>query len=263
MPVNIKAKLIKKEQLINGLYKYSLEAKSITDTAKPGHFVEVRVADSVEPLLRRPISIYNMDKEKGILEIIFQVKGKGTEILANRREGEEIDLLGPLGYGTFSVKEKTNVAIIGGGIGTFPLYELAKQLQQVNTKVNTYIGFRSKDFVVLEKEFKEVSNRLVITTDDGSYAQSGFAIEKLKEDLKTQKIDAIYACGPLPMLKAVQALSIQENIPCQISLEEKMGCGIGACLGCAVKTAKSPKDAPEYWHVCKAGPVFNAQDVEI
>lgn len=263
MPVNIKAKLVKKEQLKEDLYKFSLEAKNITEIAKPGHFIEIRVADSVEPLLRRPISIYNMDKEKGILELIFQVKGKGTTILASRKEGEEIDLLGPLGNGTFKIKEDANVAIIGGGIGTFPLYELAKQLQQANTKVNTYIGFRSKNFVVLEEEFKQVSNKLVLTTDDGSYAQSGFAIEKLKEHLKTQKIDAIYACGPLPMLKAVQALSIQENIPCQISLEEKMGCGIGACLGCAVKTAKSPKEAPEYWHVCKAGPVFNARDVEI
>lgn len=263
MPVNIKAKLVKKEQLKEDLYQFSLEAKDITDIAKPGHFVEIRVADSVEPLLRRPISIYNMDKEKGILELIFQVKGKGTAILANRKQGEEIDILGPLGYGTFSIKGDANVAIIGGGIGTFPLYELAKQLQQANTKVNTYIGFRSKNFVVLEEEFKKVSNKLVLTTDDGSYAQAGFAIEQLKEDIKTQKIDAIYACGPLPMLKAVQALSMQEHIPCQISLEEKMGCGIGACLGCAVKTAKSPKDAPEYWHVCKAGPVFNAQDVEI
>lgn len=264
MPVNIKAKLIKKEQLKNDIYKFSLQAKEITDAAKPGNFVEIRVTDNVEPLLRRPISIYNMEKETGILEIIFQVKGKGTTILANRKEGEEIDIIGPLGFGTFDTKKTGEVAIIGGGIGVFPLYELAKQIkQQKDATVNTYLGFRNKEFVVLEKEFKQVSDKLVITTDDGSYAESGFAINKLKEDIAKNKPSMIYACGPLPMLKAVQALSIEQNIPCQISLEEKMGCGIGACLGCAVKTAKSPEDAPEYWHVCKAGPVFNASDVTI
>lgn len=264
MPVNIKSKLIKKEQLKNDIYKFTLQADEIAKTAKPGHFVNVRVIDNVEPLLRRPISIYNIEKEKGIIEIIFQVKGKGTTILADRKEGEEIDILGPLGFGTFDVKQSGNIAIIGGGIGVFPLYELAKQSKQnSNVTVNTYLGFRSKDFVVLEQEFKQVSDKLIITTDDGTYLEKGFAIDKLKQDIEQQKPDMIYACGPLPMLKAVQALSLEKNIPCQISLEEKMGCGIGACLGCAVKTAKSPENAPEYWHVCKAGPVFNAADVSI
>lgn len=145
----------------------------------------------------------------------------------------------------------------------FPLYELAKCAKADHKKVTTYLGFRSKDFVVLEDEFAKVSNELVLTTDDGSYAKEGFAINYLEKDIETGKIDAIYACGPLPMLKAVQKLAIEKEIPCQISLEEKMACGLGVCLGCAVKTAKSPKDAPEYWHVCKAGPVFNAKDVEI
>ena len=263
MPVNIKAKLIKKEQLKQDIYKFSMQAKEIVDIAKPGNFIEIRVTDSIEPLLRRPISIYNMEKDTGILEIIFQVKGKGTKILAERKEGEYIDIIGPLGYGTFQVKNTGTVATIGGGIGVFPLYELAKQTKAAGAMVNTYLGFRSKDFVVLEEEFKNVSSKLIITTDDGTYAESGFAINKLKEDISVNKPDMIYACGPLPMLKAVQTLSIEQGIPCQISLEEKMGCGLGACLGCAVKTANSPADAPQYWHVCKAGPVFDASDVEI
>ena len=145
----------------------------------------------------------------------------------------------------------------------FPLYELAKSAKNENKNVNTYLGFRNKDLVVLENEFKEVSNQLTITTDDGSYAQKGFAIDFLKKDIEDGKIDSIYACGPLPMLKAIRELAIEKNIPCQISLEERMACGLGVCLGCAVKTAKSPKETPEYWHVCKAGPVFQAKDVEI
>ncbi len=125
------------------------------------------------------------------------------------------------------------------------------------------MGFRNKDLITLEKEFKEVSDELIITTDDGSYGISGFAINELKKDCQQETPDKIFACGPLPMLKAVQAFAKEHNIPCEIALEQKMACGLGACLGCAVKTAKSPNDAPEYWHVCKAGPVFNATDVEI
>lgn len=264
MKVNIKAKIVEIEQLKQDIYKFSVQAKEIVENAKPGQFIEIRVIDNIEPLLRRPISIYNIDKEKGILEFIFQVKGKGTEILAKRKVGEELDIIGPIGYGTFEIKDYKNAAIIGGGIGTFPLYELAKELKQnTSSKVTTYLGFRSKNYVVLEEEFKSVSDKLVITTDDGTYGIEGFAINELKKDIEEGKIDKIFACGPLPMLKAVQTLSIEKNIPCQISLEEKMACGLGVCLGCAVKTAKSPSDAPQYWHVCKAGPVFNATDVEI
>lgn len=263
MPVNIKAKLLKKEELKPGIFKFSVQADEIVNIAKPGNFIEIRVNDDIEPFLRRPISIYNMDKDKGILEFIFQVKGKGTTILAKRNEGECIDIVGPLGFGTFKYSSYENLAIIGGGIGVFPLYELAKSAKNENKNVNTYLGFRNKDLVVLENEFKQVSNQLTITTDDGSYSQKGFAIDFLKKDIEAGKIDSIYACGPLPMLRAVRELALEKNIPCQISLEERMACGLGVCLGCAVKTAKSPKEAPEYWHVCKAGPVFQAKDVEI
>ena len=116
---------------------------------------------------------------------------------------------------------------------------------------------------MFEKEFEEISDKLVITTDDGSYANKGFAINYLKEDIENGKIDSIFACGPLPMLKAVQNLANELDIPCQLSLEEKMGCGLGVCLGCAVKTFDSSKEEPRYLHVCKEGPVFTSKQVEI
>lgn len=257
------AELVKKEQLKKDILKFSVKAPNIVKNSKPGHFIEIRVSEQTEPFLRRPISIYNLDRENGILEFIFQVKGKGTEILAKKEVGSQIDIIGPLGYGTFKYGEYENIAIIGGGIGVFPLYELAKCAKNDNKNVSTYLGFRSKDFVVLEEEFKNVSNKLILTTDDGSYSEKGFAINYLEKDIENGKVDSIYACGPLPMLKAVQKLAIERDIPCQISLEEKMGCGLGVCLGCAVKTSKSSKEVPEYLHVCKAGPVFNAKDVEI
>ena len=263
MPVKLQAKLLEKIKLKENIYHFKVEAPQIVNIAKPGHFIEIRVSNNTEPFLRRPISIHNLDKEKGILEFIFQVKGEGTKILSERIIGETIDIIGPLGSGTFKYDKFQNIAVIGGGIGVFPLYELAKSAKRDNKNVNIYLGFRSKDFVLLENEFESVSDKFVLTTDDGSYREKGFAINFLEKDIEEGKVDSIYACGPLPMLKAVRKLAIEKNIRCQISLEERMGCGLGVCLGCAVKTAKSPKEAPEYWHVCKGGPVFEAKDVEI
>ena len=168
-----------------------------------------------------------------------------------------------MGNGTFKWEGYQKLAIIGGGIGIFPLYELAKEAKADRLSISTYLGFRKKEFVVLEKEFEAVSSDLIITTDDGSYQNSGFAINYLEKDLEENKIDSIYACGPLPMLRAVKKLAEKKKIPCQLSLEEKMGCGLGVCLGCAVKTATSPKENPQYIHVCKAGPVFDSKLVEI
>lgn len=258
----VQAKLVKKEQLIPGIFKFSVESEYLVSVSKPGQFLEIRVASDVVPFLRRPISIHRIDKENNIIEFIFQVKGKGTDILSTKNVGEDIDILGPLGNGIFDVKDYKNIAIIGGGIGVFPLYELIKSAPK-DVTTNTYLGFRNKELVTLEKEFKEASSYFVLTTDDGSYGENGFAINYLKDDLDKRNIDAIYACGPLPMIKAVQALALEKNIPCQISLEERMACGVGVCLGCAVKTASSPKEAPQYVHVCKQGPVFDAKDVEI
>ena len=255
------AELVKKEMIIENIYKFSVKSPEIANEAKAGQFLEIKVSNDIEPVLRRPISIYNVDRENGLVEFIFQVKGRGTEILKDRREGEKIDILGPLGNGVFSVKEYNNVAIIGGGIGTYPLYELAKELKGKAKKVTMYMGFRNKELVTLEKEFSEVVDNLVITTDDGSYKKQGYAIDVLKEDNKSEKFDIVFACGPTPMLKAVKSFVDEENIYAELSLEERMGCGVGACLGCATKIIDG--DSFKYGHVCKDGPVFDASKVEL
>ena len=257
MSVNEKVEIVSIKQLKSDIFKFAIQSKEMANEAKPGQFLEIRVNDDIEPFLRRPISIYKIDRAKNELEFIFQVKGKGTEILSHKKIGDKISILGPLGNGIFEFENYKNIAIIGGGIGVFPLYELARQAKE-NANVTTYLGFRSKGFVVLEDEFSNVSDKLVITTDDGSYKENGFAINYLKEDCKAQKPDCIFACGPLPMLKAVRDFAIENNIPAQVSLEERMGCGIGICLGCAVKD----KNAEGYKHVCKDGPVFDVKEVE-
>lgn len=261
MGVKVKCELVAKKMLVDGIYKFSVKAPEIASTAKAGQFLEIQVSEVGEPFLRRPISIYNISKEEEIVEFIFQVKGRGTELLAKKEIGSQIDIMGPLGFGIFKVQEYKNVAIIGGGIGCYPLYELAKELKG-KANINVYLGFRDKSLVTCEKDFEEIGlNKLVVTTDDGSYKEKGFAIDFMKKDIQEHHVDMIFACGPLPMLKAVRQYAIENNIPCQISLEERMGCGIGACLGCAVKVISGKE--PRYGHVCKEGPVFNAADVEI
>lgn len=261
MGVNTQIKILKKENLKSDILKFTCFAPEIAKNALPGQFIEIRVSKTFEPFLRRPISIHNVDKENGIIEFIFQIRGRGTGFLSQIEEGEFLDVVGPLGDGIFDLKDCKNIAVIGGGIGIFPLYELAKIA--INQKVNTnvYLGFRNKDFVILEEEFSKVSNELIITTDDGSYSKSGYAIDYLKEDVQKLNIDGIFACGPLPMLQRVKEFAESQNIYCQISLEEMMGCGIGVCLGCAVKYKTDAEDT--FKRVCKEGPVFNAVEVEI
>lgn len=261
MAIVEKVELVKKEQIKSDIYKYSVKSDEMANQAKPGQFLEIRVTDSIEPFLRRPISIHNVKKDEGIIEFIFQVKGKGTELLAERKEGELIDIIGPLGEGIFNTNGYEKIAIIGGGIGIFPLYELAKQAKESGKNVNMYLGFRNKEFVILENEYKEVANNFTLATDDGSYGKNGFAINFLKDDISKNPVDCIYACGPLPMLKAVQALAKEKNIPCQLSLEERMGCGMGVCIGCAVKYKTETEDT--FKRVCREGPVFDANTVEI
>lgn len=182
-------------------------------------------------------------------------------MLSELRTGDELDIVGPLGEGTFQFEGYKSLAIIGGGIGIFPLYYFAKEAnKQVDT--NMYLGFRSKDFVILEDDFKKVSTNLTISTDDGTYGKKGFAINQLENDIEDKKIDAIYACGPLPMLRAVKEVAEAKGIPCQISLEERMACGLGVCMGCSVKLTV-PEPTRQYARVCVDGPVFDSKKVEI
>lgn len=259
----LECEIMDTQKIIDGIYKFTIKAPKIAEIAKAGQFLEIQVSKTGEVFLRRPISIYNINKENGTVEFIFQVKGKGTELLSTRKVGETLDILGPLGNGTFSINKYKKAAIIGGGIGTYPLYELAKELKPISEEVTMYMGFRNKDLVTLEKEFEEVTDRVVITTDDGSYKKKGFALNILKEDCEKEKPDIIFACGPLPMLKAVQAFANENNIKCEMSLEERMGCGIKACVGCNVRVVTENPDEVKYEYVCTHGPVFDSKRVII
>ncbi len=251
MNKNYLCKLLEKKELADGIFDFTVDAPEIVKKTVPGQFLHVLCSDKV--FLRRPISICDAYDNK--LRFIFEVKGEGTLELAKKNIGDEIDILGPLGNG-FIDKIAEKPVVIGGGIGVFPLFKLAKQLK--NPEI--FLGFRSKDRVVMEDEFKKLGNTN-ISTDDGSYAYSGFAVELLEKYLDENECDMIFSCGPTPMLKAVKVIAERRNIPCRISLEQRMGCGIGACLVCSCETIFEGTD--KYKRVCKDGPVFYSSEVNL
>jgi dihydroorotate dehydrogenase electron transfer subunit len=253
--------ILKVERLKESIYQIDFKSPYIAQHAKAGQFVNIRVGDGYTPLLRRPISICDVDEKTDTVSILFQVKAMGTQILASLKKGDFLDVLGPLGRGFFLAdeKEKTyeRILVVGGGIGTFPLLYLLKK-SRADLKLSV-LGFRHSGLVVLEKDFEKESSKLCITTDDGSYGRKGMVVEGLAKRILEHKIQMVYACGPTPMLKGVMAVADQTGTPCQVSMEQRMGCGIGACLVCAVKAVAKDKSGGEaftYKRVCKDGPVF-------
>lgn len=255
MPRVLKEKIIQMLQLSPVIYKMTIQSEYIAHNAYAGQFVNVKCSEGIRALLRRPISICSVDRDT--VDIVFQVKGTGTEVLSRKQPGDAVDLIAPLGKGFDISKENKKIAVVGGGIGIFPLLYILKE--QKNAEKTTFLGFRSKDYAVMTDAFENASDKLYITTEDGSVGEKGLVVDQLEEYLKGSKVDVIYTCGPTPMLKSVVEIADRYNTPCQVSLEQRMGCGIGACLVCACKTRLG--DEWEYSHVCKDGPVFWSQEV--
>lgn len=245
--------IVSKKEIAEGIFDIYVDCAEVSRNAKPGQFIHIDCGDGVNTLLRRPISICDAKDSK--VRFLFEVKGSGTKYLANKNEGDIINFLGPLGRG-FTVSDSfKKPAVIGGGIGIFPLLMLSKRLNNPSI----YLGFRNKDRLVLQQDFKKVADSLYIATDDGSYGYNGFALDLLKNDISEGEIDIIYACGPKSMLAEVKKIAESNKIKCQLSLEQRMGCGIGACLTCVCKTIGN--GSAEYKRVCKDGPVFWSDEV--
>ncbi len=248
------AKIIKMTNLCGSIFDVTVESEYLAQASKCGQFVHIDCGEQF--VLRRPISICEVT-DSGI-RFIFDVRGKGTQKLSEKQVGDSLDILGPLGNG-FAIRKGKSL-ILGGGIGVYPLYELAKQASKENS-CDVALGFRNKDLVTLEDEFKTKCDNLFIATDDGSYGFHGNALQAVKDKLEGGAYETVYACGPLPMLKALKEITDKYNIFCQISMEERMGCGIGACLCCNIKVEDDGEEGFKHLHVCKDGPVFNAKEV--
>lgn len=247
------AKVVSQEQLTDDIFSMWIQAEEIAATAKPGQFISVYTKDASK-LLPRPISLCEIDRAEGRLRIVYRVVGAGTGEFSAYQAGDDIEVMGPLGNG-FTLKDK-KAFLIGGGIGIPPMLELAKKLDCEKQMV---LGYR--DVLFLDKEF-EAYGSVYVATEDGSAGTKGNVIDAIRENGLTA--DVIYACGPTPMLRALKAYAQEKGIECWLSLEEKMACGIGACLACVCQSREV--DGHSHVHnkrICKDGPVFSAQEVEL
>lgn len=249
----ITAKVNSQKQLTADVFSMWIRAKEIANEARPGQFVSLYCKDGAR-LLPRPISICEVDQEYGSIRLVYRVVGEGTAEFSKLVAGDSIEVMGPLGNG-YTLKDKPAL-LIAGGIGIPPMLELAKQLTGKKTIV---LGYR--DVLFLNEDLSQYGD-VYIATEDGNCGVNGNVLDAIQAYNLSGEV--IYSCGPTPMLRALKAYAAGQQIECQISLEEKMACGIGACLACVCKTKKLDHHTNVHnQRICKDGPVFDAQEVEI
>lgn len=252
-----KAPIISKEKLTRDVFRITVQASSIAEEAKPGQFAMIKAQETLDPLLRRPLSIHKVSPANGTLSFLFKVVGKGTAMLAGLNPGAEINVVGPLGKG-FDLSTTGSFCMIGGGMGIAPLYFLAQKHLELKRALDNppiLLGAQTQsELLQLSEEFIELGYPVHTATDDGSLGHHGFVTELL-DDILT-KVKQVYVCGPMPMMRIVANKCLEAGVPCQVSLETHMACGLGACLGCTFPAAEGG-----YKHVCSDGPVFNAREV--
>ncbi len=229
-----------------------LEAQGLSKPPQPGQFVMLRGWPALDPLLARPFSIH--DVREDAFAVLYQVRGRGTHLLASLVKGEQVSVLGPLGQG-FPAPETPHVWLVAGGIGLAPFLYATKWLRQRGYTVRLFYGARSKEDLLRLKAFRTLGVPLVLSTEDGSCGHQGLITVPLEKALKKDPQVTIFACGPLPMLKAVAQLAQEYQCPAYVSLEARMACGLGLCLGCALQGREG------IIHVCRQGPVVAAQDL--
>lgn len=257
------------ESLVEGLktvsadtYLLSFSSASIACQAQPGQFVMIRPAAWPEPLLPRPFSIHRIRGNH--LDLLFKIKGQGTRQLAKIRKGEVLEVRGPLGKG-FVFKADQEPILVAGGLGVAPLLFLADTWKENHQKspartMKLFIGARTREDLLCLKEFQGVGLEIWAVTEDGSFGEKGLITRLLQKHLKkSHPLQGLFVCGPNPMMKAVGNWAIQKGIDCQLSLETRMACGLGACLGCV--TARKEGVGFSYVNVCQEGPVFEAREI--
>jgi dihydroorotate dehydrogenase electron transfer subunit len=239
-----------------GIFALSFSSAAISRSVRPGQFLNLRVEESRDPLLRRPFSAYRIDGN--VIEVVFNVVGRGTAAMRGKKKGDLLDVMGPLGrpFDTVSLGYDSGI-LIGGGLGVAPLPLLTSSLKKEGKQVVTFLGARTS--AVLVTEYLQDPH---IATDDGTRGFHGTVVDLASATLRAHPLSRprIFACGPTPMLRAVAAFARAEGIPCEVSLEGPMGCGIGICQGCPVETAGDEK---RYALMCKDGPTFDIRTIKI
>ena len=247
---------IRKKQLLSpGVYRYEVDAPRVAEKTQPGQFVILRTHEEGE---RIPLTVADFDREKGVLTLIFQVVGASTELLAQMKEGDAIlDLVGPLGQKSHIASGMGTVVCIGGGIGVAPVYPITRGMKEAGNRVISIIGAKNRDILIMEKEMRAASDETLVTTDDGSYGIKGFVTTALKELLtRGERIDLVYAIGPVVMMKSVADVTRPLGIKTIVSLNPVMVDGTGMCGGCRVQVGGETKFA------CVDGPEFDGAIVD-
>ncbi|PIE60578.1 MAG: oxidoreductase [Desulfobulbus propionicus] len=251
-----KAVLVFFDQLSRDVFRIGLKSPLICAHARPGQFVMVKATTSGNPLLRRPFSIHDVREDN--LYLLFKVVGKGTELMSQFSREQEVDILGPLGN-SFQYREDTAACLVGGGMGIAPFLFFARDLQRRYGAVKKHsilLGARDREELEpLTGEFQDLGYKVVLATDNGSLGHHGFVSELVDDQLTP--LSRVYVCGPGPLMAAVAAVCRRREIPCQVSLEAHMACGMGACLGCTVHSNDG-----DYRHVCTHGPIFASSEVQ-
>lgn len=259
--------LVKQLQKVSeNWYLLKLKPRSQKEIA-PGQFIYLRLSKTTDPLLRRPFSVHYADPADGTLWILFQVAGRGTSLMTDFSPGDTLDYLGPLGNGFYLDPGDRKVVLVAGGIGMAPLFFWASYLQVKGISFDFLVGAATAKALPGKEYFRKTGVEPVIATEDGTFGYKGFVTDLLKEltDGKSdkQETDRLYACGPVPMLASLTAMAGRLKMPVQVSLEAKMACGVGACLGCICKI-RLPGDYgnTDYRRVCREGPVFPGEAVD-
>ncbi|MCC6758760.1 MAG: dihydroorotate dehydrogenase electron transfer subunit [Candidatus Omnitrophica bacterium] len=249
-----KFRVVANEKLCPRFYRLSLDAKSLVKAIKPGQFIHIRVKDSLEPFFRRPFSVYRANKTA---DIFYEAIGPGTKILSEKKKGDELDILGPLGN-SFSLPPKgtKTVVMVAGGIGVAPFLIFSDSLKNKGYDLILLYGARTKGHTFNMKDFKKNGCKVYVATDDGSVGVKGRVSQLFSKIPLDPKTTFLYTCGPNPMMAAVQAFAKENNLAGQASCEEVMACALGACLGCSIETTGG------YKTVCYDGPVFDLQEVK-
>lgn len=252
--------VVRTEQVAPGHTLLVLHSPDIASAAVPGQFVHVRVGETLDPLLRRPLSILLTHAHHEQFQVLVRSVGRGSELLAHVVPGNRLDVLGPLGNGFSLVKPGEEALLVAGGVGVAPLIFLADVLQRSpgGHYVRALFGARDEDTLVCWEEFATRCEEFQAATEDGSVGLQGLVTDMLGEQLDRGNVATVYTCGPRPMMARVARMCEDAGVACQASLEQFMGCGIGACLGCAVPSRTAPGS---FVRVCADGPVFDATEI--
>jgi len=250
------ARVLEQVVLAPGCFLLTVAAPGLARAASPGQFALLGCGTGYDPFLRRPLSIHQVAGDRGAVSFLYQVKGAGTQWLAERRRGDVIPVLGPLGRGFRRSGSGKRGLLVGAGLGVAPLLFLAEELAGQEWSLAILLGARTGAGILRPDAFERFGTVKTIT-EDGSTPKKGTILDLLQEEIKKGGWDTIYACGPRVVLKAIQGISERTGIPAQISVEERMACGLGACLGCVCRSAHSSG----FLRVCKEGPVFDAGEV--